>query len=1560
MPVWPADIVMTRGPHLTGRVRVALLVLLLLGVVVVVAPAHAGVSPFWRELGGSASGGGVSQATAPKAIFDTSVAVDADGKPVVAYAEIPNATDTQGPIVVKRWNGTAFVPLSTIPGPGYSAQVRISPSGTIYVAWLHDDVDGNSEIHLRMFDGTSFVELGASDSPGGITGSNAGIGVPFSLAIGVDGQPVVAFVANAQSGVVDVTSTPAVVQDTPQIYVRRWTGAAWEFIGGGFDGGGASAAVSFDSATAGAVLHGADEPTLAIDSSGAPVVAFVYLTQFADAVGSNTDIYVTRWNGTAWQAVGPSLPLVDDAAGRGGPGGVSTSDTASLKPSIAAAPDGSLALAWEETSPDDTALYVWVRVWNGSTWAELDGSATDGGISEPFTSNGVPQTAVGPDNRPTVAWTALTPGSPAAQIFVKHWNGSAWVEPAFHSATDAGISDAALEAFAPALALTPSGGSAPAGVPTVAWVDARPPAESAQVFLRQLFSGASFALAVDVRGAGAVSSDPIGIECASGLCTTVFPSGILVNLIATPDGPARFYGWKGACSGTAGCTVTMDQAQSVNASFGGLVRLSVAVPGGGGRIVSNVGGLNCRDACSVDLTSGTAVTLTATPDAGGAFAGWGGACSGIASCVLTLSANKTVTAAFKSFRVRVAVAVPTGAVAQGAVGAVVGGNLNCGIDNAPTCFDDLLGGTRVAFQAAPQPGNRFLNWSTGPCAGRTNATCEFVVAANTTSTALFRGVTGVRVLKAGNGGGTVSGPGISCGVDCFQEIFSGTSVTLTPAATTGTTFRGWSGDACNGQAAGGCTFVVAGNRSATVTNQSITATFQLNRHTLNVTPRASGNVATVDALPDPINCGSGGGKCSATLDFGTLVRLQATPIPGSKFIGWTGCTAVSGANCSFTMTANRTVAPAYRDVTGVSLTKTGMGTVTSTPAGIACGTTCTSAAFEFTRNTLVKLTPVPVVGWDFVGWSGDPVCPGTGPCSFNASTLSVAAAATFTVQLKTLRVTVLGSGSVTGPGFSCDGASTPCAQLFPYGTVETLTPVPAPGFRFTGWSQDCAGTGVCKPTMTTNHSVTATFKQVFGVTVTRQGNAVPLGTITATGINCGLDCAEDYLSNTVVTFSRGAPPVGRIFRWLGDCAFRGANASCTLTINANKSVIADYSLQQLGLTVNVTGPGSVTGLTGGPCASSGGNANCLSIVNYGTPVLLQAVPRPASPQGEFVKWAGCTTTAGANCSVPMTSNRTVVVTFQPIVTALSVQAPDSAVPLVRGGRRQYSAIATFSDGSTQDVSSRSTWTSANASVATVVSTTGLVTGAGFGTTSVTAVFRTSLTGSMAQDSIDVSADTLAVVNGLTVDCSPYGTDGGPLSCLPSNVGFEVECRAFATLAHGGAPQDVTEQAAWSSGNAASAKFLGLSNFGGPVVASFRILTGATFVRATIGSVLSSSNASPVNRWVVQSTPLTVSNVSVAPASLGFTTPTRARLVATAQFNNVAGGVAGCPLVPPARDFSALTGWSTVPEPSPVADVDFFGVVTPLASGATSVQWGYPRGAAAPPFQGSIPITVTLP
>ncbi|HEU5322270.1 MAG TPA: hypothetical protein VFX28_15810, partial [Methylomirabilota bacterium] len=83
--------------------------------------------------------------------------------------------------------------------------------------------------------------------------------------------------------------------------------------------------------------------------------------------------------------------------------------------------------------------------------------------------------------------------------------------------------------------------------------------------------------------------------------------------------------------------------------------------------------------------------------------------------------------------------------------------------------------------------------------------------ANASTSALFRAVTGVRVLKAGNGAGTVTGTGISCGADCFQEVFTGTSVTLTSVAATGSSFLGWTGDPCTTlQANGACALSASG------------------------------------------------------------------------------------------------------------------------------------------------------------------------------------------------------------------------------------------------------------------------------------------------------------------------------------------------------------------------------------------------------------------------------------------------------------------------------------------------------------------------------------------------------------------------------------------------------------------------------------------------------------------------------------------------------------------------------------------------------------------------------
>jgi|SRR5215813_8380750 len=71
-------------------------------------------------------------------------------------------------------------------------------------------------------------------------------------------------------------------------------------------------------------------------------------------------------------------------------------------------------------------------------------------------------------------------------------------------------------------------------------------------------------------------------------------------------------------------------------------------------------------------------------------------------------------------------------------------------------------------------------------------------------------------------------------------------------------------------------------------------------------------------------------------------------------------------------------------------------------------------------------------------------------------------------------------------------------------------------------------------------------------------------------------------------------------------------------------------------------------------------------------------------------------------------------------TSVSSIAITGAAPVV-GGSAQFAAIATMSNGTTQDVTGLSAWSSSNTGAATV-SSTGLVQGVGAGTTTVTATY----------------------------------------------------------------------------------------------------------------------------------------------------------------------------------------------------------------------------------------------
>ncbi|MEK7989970.1 MAG: M6 family metalloprotease domain-containing protein, partial [Thiotrichaceae bacterium] len=73
-------------------------------------------------------------------------------------------------------------------------------------------------------------------------------------------------------------------------------------------------------------------------------------------------------------------------------------------------------------------------------------------------------------------------------------------------------------------------------------------------------------LSVGVSGNGTIQSNPTGIDCGSD-CNESYIEGTQVTLTATASTGSQFIGWSGSCSGTGSCTVTMDKAKTVTASF---------------------------------------------------------------------------------------------------------------------------------------------------------------------------------------------------------------------------------------------------------------------------------------------------------------------------------------------------------------------------------------------------------------------------------------------------------------------------------------------------------------------------------------------------------------------------------------------------------------------------------------------------------------------------------------------------------------------------------------------------------------------------------------------------------------------------------------------------------------------------------------------------------------------------------------------------------------------------------------------------------------------------------
>lgn len=149
-------------------------------------------------------------------------------------------------------------------------------------------------------------------------------------------------------------------------------------------------------------------------------------------------------------------------------------------------------------------------------------------------------------------------------------------------------------------------------------------------------------------GSGTITSQPPGIDCGT-TCSADFVQGSSVTLTANAGAASSFEGWGGDCANAgSSCTVTMDQARNVTATFVTDKVLTVSKAGtASGTVTSQPVGIDCGSTCSASFRDGTLVQLSPTPDPGVDFTGWSGGCTGTDPCIVKMDQARNVTATFE-------------------------------------------------------------------------------------------------------------------------------------------------------------------------------------------------------------------------------------------------------------------------------------------------------------------------------------------------------------------------------------------------------------------------------------------------------------------------------------------------------------------------------------------------------------------------------------------------------------------------------------------------------------------------------------------------------------------------------------------------------------------------------------------------------------------------------------------------------------------------------------------------------------------------------------------------
>lgn len=448
------------------------------------------------------------------------------------------------------------------------------------------------------------------------------------------------------------------------------------------------------------------------------------------------------------------------------------------------------------------------------------------------------------------------------------------------------------------------------------------------------------------------------------------------------------------------------------------------------------------------------------------------------------------------------------------------------------------------------------------------------------------------------------------------------------------------------------TVTAVANSSAASRSALVTVTGSgVSDQTINVTQ--SGAAAYLMLSTDNLSVEHSGGST------GTFNITSNTSWTVTSNQVWLSVSAASGSdNSSIIVTATANPSTSQRTATitvsgtgvsgqTVSVTQTGIPTYSVSASANPSNAGTITGAGTYASGASVTLTGAPATGYRFVNWSEG----GTAVSTDLSYTFNLTANRTFVANFSLVSYSISTSSIPAGGGTTSGGGS------YNYGESATVTATPSTGYRFVNWT--AGGTAVSTNasytfTVTSNRTLVANFSTL---TYTITTSTSPAGVGSASG-------GGTYNYGATATVTAATATGYRFVNWTEGGTVVSTASSYTFTVNSNRSLLANYSINTYTITTSSS-----------PVA--GGTASGAGIYNHGTQATVTATP---SSGYLFVNWteSGSIVSTNVSYSFTVTGARTLVANYSLITyTITTASSPPAGGTTTGGGTFSPSATATL-------------------------------------------------------------------------------------------------------------------------------------------------------------------------------------------------------------------------------------------------------------------------------------------